>query len=138
MEVRPFQLKDSDEVIALWKRCNLVVPANDPVKDIQRKLKVDPDLFLVGLHDGKVVASVMGGYDGHRGWLNYVAVCPDHRRKGFGRIIMEEIEKKIREKGGAKINLQVRKSNLDVIAFYNALGFAMDDVVGMGKRLEFD
>jgi ribosomal protein S18 acetylase RimI-like enzyme len=80
----------------------------------------------------------MGGYEGHRGWINYLAVAPDQRRKGYGRLIMEEVERRIAEKGSPKINLQVRTSNTGVIAFYESLGYRADDVVGMGKRLVSD
>jgi ribosomal protein S18 acetylase RimI-like enzyme len=95
-------------------------------------------LFLVGAVEGKVVASVMVGYEGHRGWINYLAVSPDFRKKGFGRRMMEEAERLLRAEGCPKINLQVRTSNGDVIAFYRAIGFLQDDVVSLGKRLEHD
>ena len=84
MEIREFQPQDEEAVIILWERCRLVRPWNDPRKDISRKLKVRPDLFLVGVADGKVVATVMAGYDGHRGWINYLAVAPEERRRGRG------------------------------------------------------
>ncbi len=80
MQIRPFQPQDEETIVALWQRCHLVRPSNDPRKDIQRKRKVRPDLFLVGVLDGTIVASVMAGYEGHRGWLNYLAVNPDHQR----------------------------------------------------------
>ena len=138
MEIREYAEEDQAEVIALWSVCGLVVPWNDPKKDIGRKLLVDRDLFLVGLIDGRIVASVMGGYEGHRGWINYLAVSPELRRQGYGRQIMEEVERRIKAKGSPKINLQVRTSNTAVIAFYEALGYKVDDVVGMGKRLVSD
>jgi ribosomal protein S18 acetylase RimI-like enzyme len=138
IEIRAYDEADQAEVIALWSACGLVVPWNDPAKDIGRKLLVDRDLFLVGLVAGRIVASVMGGYEGHRGWINYLAVAPELRRKGYGRQIMEEVERRIAAKGAPKINLQVRTSNTAVIAFYEALGYNIDDVVGMGKRLVSD
>jgi predicted transcriptional regulator len=82
--IRVFEKQDEGEVIALWRACNLVVPWNDPKKDIQRKLKVNPELFIVGILDGNIIASVMGGYEGHRGWVNYLAVSPLHRKKAMG------------------------------------------------------
>jgi ribosomal protein S18 acetylase RimI-like enzyme len=136
--VRPFELPDEPAVIALWERCGLTRPWNDPRKDIRRKLDVRPDLFLVGLVDGIVVASVMAGYEGHRGWINYLAVSPEHQRKGFGRVMMAEAERRLREVGCPKINLQVRSSNNAVIEFYRRLGYGVDDVVSMGKRLVRD
>lgn len=125
-------------MVALWRRCNLVRPTNDPHKDIRRKLHVRPDLFLVGVVEGEIVASVMVGYEGHRGWLNYLAVAPNHQRKGFGRAIVDEAERLLRKDGCPKINLQVRTSNEGAIEFYRRIGFAVDDVVSMGKRLERD
>ena len=138
LKIREFEIQDQDEVIALWRACRLVVPWNDPKKDIQRKLKVNPELFLVGEIDGRIVASVMGGYEGHRGWVNYLAVSPPHQKKGYGRQMMDAVEAKLRPMGCAKINLQVRDTNTKVIAFYKSIGYDLDNVIGMGKRLESD
>jgi ribosomal protein S18 acetylase RimI-like enzyme len=99
---------------------------------------VRPDLFLVGVVGGAVVATAMLGYDGHRGWVYYLGVDPEHQKGGLGRAIMERAEELLRAEGCPKINLQVRTSNEGVIAFYKRLGYALDDVVGMGKRLEHD
>jgi len=138
MEIREYREKDANAVIALWIQCGLVVPRNNPQKDIERKLKVDRDLFLVGILEGKIIASVMGGYEGHRGWINYLAVDPACRRQGYGRRIMQEIEKRIRARDCPKINLQVRATNQGVIQFYRSLGYADDNVIGLGKRLKED
>ena len=138
LEVRPYEEADQDAVVALWRECGLVAPQNDPVKDIQRKLHVRRDLFLVGLLGARLVGTVMAGYEGHRGWVNYLAVAPDCRRRGFGRRLMEEAETILRAAGCPKINLQVRSSNSDVIGFYKSIGYTVDDVVSMGKRLEAD
>jgi ribosomal protein S18 acetylase RimI-like enzyme len=138
MEIRPFQTGDQDAVIALWQRCGLTRPWNDPVKDIRRKLRVRPDFFLVGVLDGAVVATAMVGYDGHRGWIYYLGVAPELQRRGLGRAIMAEAERLLRQAGCPKINLQVRSTNLAVIEFYKSLGFTPDEVVGLGKRLEQD
>jgi ribosomal protein S18 acetylase RimI-like enzyme len=138
LAIRPFQSGDEAEVIALWRRCGLVQPQNDPAKDIARKARVRPDLFRVGVLDGRIVGTIMIGYEGHRGWINYLAVCPDRRKKGIGRRLMDEAERLLRAEGCPKINLQVRTSNLEVLAFYKAIGFLQDDVVSLGKRLEHD
>jgi ribosomal protein S18 acetylase RimI-like enzyme len=138
MITRPFDKSDQQAVIDLWIDCGLVVSWNDPVKDIDRKLKVDPDLFLVGELDGEIVASVMGGYDGHRGWINYLAVSPRHQRMGYGRLIMEVVEQAIAQKGCPKINLQIRAANTDIASFYQSIGYDIDNVIGLGKRLEPD
>ena len=138
MITRPFDKSDQQAVIDLWADCGLVVTWNDPLKDIERKLKVDPDLFLVGELSGEIVASVMGGYEGHRGWINYLAVSPRHQRKGYGRLIMEAVELAIAQKGCPKINLQIRAGNTDIAAFYQSIGYDIDNVIGLGKRLEPD
>ncbi len=138
MKVRVYNEEDQDSVILLWEECGLVVPQNNPTRDIERKLKVDPDLFLVGTNENGIVATVMGGYEGHRGWINYLAVKPSEQRKGYGQSIMQEVELRIKDKGCPKINLQVRTTNEAVIAFYAAIGYGNDNVVGLGKRLEDD
>src|SRR5579872_1166798 len=97
--VRPYRSPDEEAVVVLWHRCNLVVPSNDPRRDIRLKLEVQPDLFLVGALDDLVVATVMVGYDGHRGWINYLAVSPDHRRRGIGRRMMEAAEVALQQRG---------------------------------------
>lgn len=138
MHIRAYEEPDQQAVISLWQECGLVVPQNDPAKDIARKLQVDRDLFLVGVTQHGIVATVMGGYDGHRGWINYLAVKPGEQRKGYGQQIMQAVETVIRAKGCPKINLQVRTRNQAVIAFYNAIGYGDDQVIGLGKRLEQD
>jgi ribosomal protein S18 acetylase RimI-like enzyme len=138
MQVRPFQLEDEVAVVSLWRQCDLVRPWNDPRKDIYRKLQIRPDLFLVGVLGGQIVATAMAGYEGHRGWLNYVAVAPEQQSLGLGRIIVTEAERLLRKAGCPKINLQVRTANRGVIEFYRRLGYTVDEVVSMGKRLEYD
>ena len=138
MQIRPYQASDLAQVLALWRACNLTIAANDPRKDIERKLAVSPEQFLLGEFEGKVVASVMTGYQGHRGWINYLAVAPSHRRKSYGRLMMAAAEQLLDEIGCPKINLQVRSANASVVAFYASLGYVIDDVVSMGKRLRLD
>ncbi|EAQ98762.1 GNAT family acetyltransferase [Congregibacter litoralis] len=138
MKIRAYNENDKNEVISLWGDCGLTVAQNDAAKDIERKLKVDPDLFLVGVSESEIVASVMGGYEGHRGWINYLAVKPSEQRKGYGQAIMQAVEILLKGKGCPKINLQVRSANESVIAFYSAMGYENDNVVGLGKRLEYD
>jgi ribosomal protein S18 acetylase RimI-like enzyme len=138
LNIRPFESEDTPQLIALWKSCGLVRPQNDPTRDIARKRKVRPDLFLVGLSGAELVASVMIGYEGHRGWINYLAVSPEHRRKGFGRVMMLEAERLLRAEGCPKINLQVRTSNPEAVAFYHSIGYLQDAAISLGKRLEHD
>jgi ribosomal protein S18 acetylase RimI-like enzyme len=136
MQIRPFQSSDESAVIDLWRKCDLVRPWNDPTKDIRRKVAVRPDLFLVGLVDGEVVATVMAGCEGHRGWINYLAVSPEHQRKGYGRQMMAEAEQLLQRLGCPKINLLVRNTNRAVIEFYECMGYAVDELVSLGKRME--
>ena len=138
MIIREYKATDKNEVISLWHECGLIAPQNDPSKDIERKLLVDPDLFLVGICDDSVIASVMGGYEGHRAWINYLAVSPNHQRQGYGQKLMTTIEGLVKAKGSPKINLQVRNSNDCTIAFYKAIGYEIDNVISLGKRLEID
>jgi|SRR5579862_2284538 len=138
MVIRQFHPEDQEAVVRLWERCDLVRAWNDPRKDIRRKLGVQPDLFLVGTVNDRIVATVMAGYEGHRGWINYLAVEPDQQRLGYARSLMAEAERLLRAAGCPKINLLVRTTNRGVIEFYRRLGFAIDDVVNMGKRLEHD
>ena len=133
--VRPYQPPDEPQVVELWYRCNLVLPWNDPGQDIRHKVAFQPDLFLVGETGSRIVGTVMAGYEGHRGWINYLAVAPDYRRMGIGRRLMQVAEHELTALGCPKINLQVRSSNAGVIAFYQRLGFVVDDVVALGKRL---
>ncbi len=135
MKIRPYLSKDENAVTELWRRCNLTHPWNDPRLDIERKLEVNPELFLVGLIDDRVTAAVMGGYDGHRGWVYYLAVDPAHQRNGYGRQIMEAIEEKLLAMGCPKINLQIRAGNAEVVGFYGSIGYETEERVSMGKRL---
>ena len=133
--IRPYRPEDQDAVIALWKACGLIVPQNDPRADIDAKIQFQPDLFLVALSMDRLVGTVMAGYEGHRGWINYLAVEPGLRRRGIGRTMMRAAEKKLQALGCPKINLQVRRSNTAVVRFYQSLGFAEDEVISLGKRL---
>ncbi len=138
MSIRTCQYKDKQSVMDLWHVCGLVTPQNDPAKDIERKLLLGADLFLLGFADKNLVGSVMGGYDGHRGWINYLAVDPIYQRQGFARQLMQQVEEKLMSKGCPKINLQIRNTNASVMGFYESIGFATDAVTGMGKRLIVD
>ena len=133
--ISPYALTDSAPVIAIWDACHLTVPWNDPHKDIARKMAVNPELFLVAEIEGDLVGTVMGGYEGHRGWINYLAVLPTFQQQGIGRALMQSVEAKLLTLGCAKINLQVRSSNTAVIQFYGHLGYHIDDVISLGKRL---
>ncbi len=124
--------------MALWSICELTRPWNNPHRDIDRKLARDGDNLLVLEEDNRLIGSVMVGYEGHRGWVNYLAVHPDHRRQGLGRLLMDEAERRLRDLGCAKVNLQVRASNETAREFYRQIGYTVDEAVSFGKRLEHD
>ena len=109
-----------------WNRAEMAIPA---------KLAVQPELFLVALDGERVVGSVMGGYDGHRGWIYALAVEPSHRRRGIATALLRAIEQHLAAAGCGKVNLQVRASNTGPIAFYEALGYTVEPRISMGKRL---
>ena len=139
MQVRTFVDADTEAIVALWSDCGLTRPWNDPHKDIARKCSVSPELFLVGTDaSGQLMASIMVGYDGHRGWINYLAVHPSQQRQGHARRLMALAEQLLTERGCPKLNLQVRAGNEVVIAFYESLGYTDDKTVSMGKRLIAD
>ena len=123
-------------LIELWRKCNLIVPQNDPIEDIRKKLEFQPDLFLIALLDGKLIGSAMVGYEGHRGWLNYLAVLPDYQNKGYGRKLVEKAIMELERLGCLKLNVQIRESNISAVRFYERLGFKEDHVVSFGLRLK--
>ncbi|MGO2435047.1 MAG: GNAT family acetyltransferase [Serratia proteamaculans] len=135
MEIRVFRQDDFEEVITLWERCDLLRPWNDPEMDIERKLNHDPDLFLVAEVGGEVVGSVMGGYDGHRGSAYYLGVHPDYRGRGIANALISRLEKKLIARGCPKIQLMVREDNDTVIEMYEKLGYEIQNVTSLGKRL---
>ena len=111
------------------------MPHNDPVADIKRKLKVNPELFLVGEKNGQIIATVMGGYEGRRGWANLLCVSPSRRGSGYARELMQHLENLLIAKGCPKLNLQVRISNEQAIEFYKSIGYSDDHVFSMAKIL---
>jgi len=138
LHIRAYHPDDQARVIALWQDCGLTRPWNDPVKDIERKLAEQPELLLVGELDGRIVASAMVGYDGHRGWVNYLSVDPALQGRGLGAALMRHIEALLLARGCPKLNLQVRQGNDAVLGFYARLGYGDDQVIGLGKRLIHD
>jgi ribosomal protein S18 acetylase RimI-like enzyme len=133
--IRSFSADDTEALVELWRRCELLRPWNDPHDDIERKLATDPDLLLVAIEDGAVVGSAMVGYDGHRGWVNYLAVDPDSRRRGIGRSLMTEAERLLTDLGCPKLNLQIRTGNAAAVEFYARLGYRVEGIISMGRRL---
>ncbi len=139
MQIRAFAVADTEAVLALWQACDLLRPWNDPRRDIERKLTVHPELFLLGTRaspsGAQIVASAMFGYDGHRGWLNYLGVHPHCQRQGLAAQLMAHGQALLLQRGCPKLNLQVRADNAAVLAFYQKLGFQADPVASLGRRL---
>jgi ribosomal protein S18 acetylase RimI-like enzyme len=137
LRVRPFSESDEASVVALWNEVFAGdPPRNEPGAVIDRKLRVQRELFLVGELQGDVVGTVVAGFDGYRGWVYHLAVHPRCRRRGFGRQLMREAEARLRALGCPKLNLQVRSSNTEVIAFYERLGYSIEDRASLGKILQ--
>ncbi|MFB4351571.1 GNAT family acetyltransferase [Microbacterium sp. LS_15] len=147
--IRAFDDRDTEAVIALWEEAGLTRPWNDPRRDIQRKLQVQPELFLVAVDDSddsdgtdgitpRIVGTVMAGYDGHRGWLYYLATAVSHRGRGVARAVVTEAERLLLAMGCPKIQLMVREGNESVLAFYDSLGYERFSVSNTGKRLIVD
>ena len=136
MEIRAYQARDHDGVVALWRAVFPdAPPRNDPILDIRRKLAVQPELFLVALRRDALVGTCMAGFDGHRGWVHLVAVAPNARRRGIGSALMRKAEALLAELGCPKLNLQVRASAPEAVPFYEKLGFQIEERISMGKIL---
>lgn len=138
INIRPYDVDDSEALIALWQELGLATKQNDSNKDIERKLNVDSDLLLVAVQNSNIVGSVMGAYEGHRGWVNYLAVSGQFQRQGIATKLMQRVEADLMRKGCPKINLQVRNTNDSVLALYASLGYLDDHVTSLGKRLIHD
>ncbi len=133
IEIRPFVIEDTDAVLAVWSLAGMTTPHRNPRSDIQKKLRHSPESFFVGTLEGKVVATVMVGYDGHRGWIYSLAVTPDLQRKGIGSQMMEHAESWLRQQGCPRAKLQVDEARGDVTGFYRQLGYEVQPLVSMAK-----
>lgn len=129
--IRNYIPDDRERVIKLWDACNLIFKGNDPEKDIELKMEFQPELFFVGITGDTLIATVMAGYDGHRGWLNYLGVHPARRGMGYGKALVEYSIQRLKDLNCPKLNIQVRNSNTAVIGFYQRLGFMMHEVTSM-------
>jgi ribosomal protein S18 acetylase RimI-like enzyme len=135
MEIREFCWADYEEVIALWKRAGLLPGRSDGRGEIEKKLSRDPDLFLVGVEAGAVIAAVIGGYDGRRAWIYHLAVEPSLHARGCGNLLLDELESRLRKKGCLKVNLHIEPENSSVMYFYRQRGYAHNELIFMGKWL---
>ena len=136
LQIRPYEERDLEPLVALLQAVFPdPAPHNEPRASIRRKLAVLPELLLVGHAEGRLVATAMGGWDGHRGWLYQVAVAPDARGRGHGRAIVEAVEARLRALGCPKLNLQVLASNPAAASFWRKLGYRVEERVSLGKLL---
>lgn len=136
MKIHKYEDKDEDGVVTLWREVLPdSSPHNDPAGSIERKLAVDRDLLLVCTVNESVVGTVMGGYDGHRGWMYSLAVKPEYQGQGIATALVRHLEKELESRGCLKVNLQVRASNEKVVALYKKLGYKTEEIISMGKRL---
>ena len=135
MEITQYKSEYESAVIELWEKCELTRSWNNPRLDIERKMKDKPELFLVGLIDGRVVASAMGVYEGHRGWVYYLGVAPGQRRQGLAKRMMKAVEERLLEMGCPKINIQVREGNTKALKFFEKIGYNTEERISLGKRL---
>jgi ribosomal protein S18 acetylase RimI-like enzyme len=134
--IRPYLAADEDDVVALWQSTFTGDPPwNEPHDVIARKRSVQADLFLVGILGERVVGTVLAGFDGVRGWVHHLAVLSEFRRNGFASLLMDRAEAGLLELGCPKLNLQVRGSNAEVVAFYESRGHRVEDVISLGKPL---
>ena len=133
--IRTYRPDDAKAVIDLWKECGLIVPWNNPATDINRKCADSPQMFFIGELENELAASCMAGYDGHRGWIYFLAVKYSQRGKGLASRLVDHVEKELIELGCPKVELMVRKNNDGVIAFYKSIGFDPDPVIVLSKRL---
>jgi ribosomal protein S18 acetylase RimI-like enzyme len=134
--VRAYREADEAQVVALWTEVFGYEQArNDPLLDARRKCDAQPEFFLLAEEGGRVVGTVMGGYDGHRGWAHRLAVAPAQRRRGIGEALMRRLEAELDAAGCPKLNLQVRGDNAGVVAFYRRIGYAVEERVSLGKQL---
>jgi ribosomal protein S18 acetylase RimI-like enzyme len=136
LAITPIDDADVEEVIALWQACGLTRPWNDPAADVAFARRGSNATVLIGRDDSLIVATVLVGHDGHRGWVYYLAVDPDHRQKGYGRVMMDAAERWLRERGIEKLQLMVRPDNKSVKNFYQSLGYSEQERIIYAKWLD--
>ena len=135
LQIRIYNKTDAEEVVRLWEKCGLITPGNDPMADIRLKTEFQRELFFIGIHNSIIAATLMAGYDGHRGWFNYFGVLPEFQGKGFGREMSGHAASVLKKMGCPKINIQVRNTNLNVIGFYKEIGFTDHEVISLQMKL---
>lgn len=124
------------EAVALWQTVGLTRPWNDPHADATLAISGDASTILAGIEDDRLLATAMTGHDGHRGWVYYLAVHADARRRGLGTAMMRACEDWLNQRRVPKLNLMIRSDNAAIQRFYEAIGYRRDDVVVMSRRLD--
>ncbi len=136
VDLRDLQRGEADRAVALWEQCGLTRPWNDPRADLSRALSGETSTVLAAVEAGRLVGTAMVGHDGHRGWVYYLAVSPEHRRVGVGRLLMQACEQWLQDRGAPKVQLTVRRGNPDVLGFYRALGYTDQETLVLGRFLD--
>lgn len=132
MKIEDFSMDSYEKIIKLWKKAGISVGSTDTKEEIERMLKRNPELLLVGKLDEKLISVVIGGFDGRRGYVHHLAVDPDYQKKGFGKMIMDELITRFRKMGVHKVHLFIEKYNKEVVEFYINLGWEIrDDLIMM-------
>ncbi len=135
LTIRNYRIDDETAVIHLWQQCGLIVPWNNPQADIARKFAHSADLFFVGVIENALIATCMAGFDGHRGWIYYLAVAESLQLQGIATRMVGHAEAELLQRGCPKIDLMVRNTNEPVLAFYKSIGYGDDPVAVLSKRL---
>jgi len=129
-------LNDAAQIVELWNNVGLMRPWNDPNKDIELSLAAESSMLFKAQKGNVLIGTVMAGYDGHRGWIYYLAVDPAHQKQGVGRKLYDTALDWLKEKGAPKVQILIRADNTDVVSFYEALGFEKSTSVLMGKPID--
>lgn len=144
LTVRNFCEGDGTAIVALWRQCGLLRPWNDPAADIARCLATPTSELFVGAEGrgdpgaAPLCAALMAGFDGHRGWLYYLAVAAERRGRGYGRAMVRHAEDWLVSRGAPKVELMIRANNDEVAGFYAAAGYAREERVVMARWLHAD
>ena len=136
VRITEFAIEDYDSVVMLWNEAGLIIRPGDDLNGIRLKLQRDPDLFLLAREDHELIGSVLGGWDGRRGWIYHLAVKNSHRREGVAKALVRELESRLSRKGAKRINAQIYRSNVVSLRFFQALGYEeRSELVMIGKAL---
>ena len=132
---RTFEMRDYEQVVALWRAAGLSLSLSDDVSGIEHRMQRDPELFIVAESGGRIIGAVLGCYDGRRGWVNHLAVAPGQQRNGIGTMLMTELEVRFHAIGCVKVNLLIEPDNGGVQRFYDGIGYTRDELIFMEKTL---